>query len=657
MARLPKLPYHLSRSRPTQLAFGALNHTATAADGEIYDERDVSTDEYPALVPRKPRLKGPVLGTAAGEAARIGSDGVHLFWHAGQNFHYNGSKVMTLPLAGRIPRRFACIGERIIVWPDKVSYDSAAKKAEFYGRSVTANATLTREHAVNDQYLTTTTEGVDFSAHLKAGDRFILGFHKESLRDLEGTYTVKAVTAKRITLRDESLPRVGVSGKADIEATAPGASGAYWMETAHVTVTAQYERNRDMLTLDTAEDLREFFKAGDAVIFNGDTRRSYSIDEVAEKALYFEEASVYGFLPYDGTSLSCKVSSEPPELDHMCVCDNRIFGCRGSEIYACKLGDPSQWYYWHSPSLSTDSWYLDTGDPSPFTACCVYGGRPHFFTEHSVTVLYGDSPAQYSTATAETYGVKAGAADSLVEVGGALFYLSPQGFVRYTSSEGAAVISDKLGSVFASAVAGTDGRCYYVCAADPAGRVTNYKHSLKSGLWSKEDGRSFTSFATLPDRLFALAEDGTAAPSVMLVSGGYNEAGETVAGVGGYFFYYVDAPAMEVVLAPLREDRSEGVALRSRWVHKLYLRLIRSQGAEIAVSVCFDGGEEREIMRLQAVSALYDAPEAELYREEIVRIPLPNNKCDTYRIIIRAQCISGAYVKLLGLVREHYTFR
>lgn len=657
MARLPKLPYHLSRTRPTQLAFGVLNHTATAADGDIFDERDVSTEEYPALVPRKPRLRGPALLRTEGDASRIGSDGAHLFWHAGQNFFYNGASVMTLPKGGRVSRRFACIGERIVVWPDKVCYDSAVKSVKAYGAAVTANATLSREHAVNDQIITATTEGVDFSAHFKAGDKFILGFHKESLRDLEGTYTVKSVTSKTISLKEGSLSRVGVAGTADIEATSPGTSGAYWIETAYITVTSQYDRNRDVLTFDTAEDLRSLFKAGDAVVFNGDTRRSYSIAYVAEKALHFHERDVYGFLDYGGTSLSCKVSSEPPELDHICVCDNRIFGCRGSEIYACKLGDPSQWYYWHSPSLSTDSWYLDTGDPSPFTACCVYGGRPHFFTEHSVTVLYGDSPAQYSTATVETYGVKAGSADSLVSVGGALFYLSPQGFACYTSSEGASVISDKLGSVFSSAVAGTDGRCYYVCASDPLGKVTNYKYSLKSGLWAKEDGRRFTSFATLPDRLFALAEDGTEAPSVMLVSGGYNTAGETVAGAGLYWFSYAEAPSMEVVLAPLREDRSEGAALRSRWVQKLYLRLIRSQGAEIAVSVRFDGGAEREVLRLGGVAAVIDSPEAEIEGEEIVQIPLPNNKCDAYRISIRAQCISGATVKLLGLVREHYTFR
>jgi hypothetical protein len=352
--------------------------------------------------------------------------------------------------------------------------------------------------------------------------------------------------------------------------------------------------------------------------------------------------------------VGCTVSSEPPELDHIMVCDNRVFGCRGSEIYASKLGDPAQWYYWHSPSLSTDSWYLDTGDPSPFTACCVYGGRPHFFTERSVTVLYGDTPAQYSTATVELYGVKAGSADSLVAVGGALYYLSPQGFVRYTSSEGAVVISDRLGSVFASACAGTDGRCYYACTLDPLGHVVNYKYSLKSGLWAKEDGRRFFSFATLPDRLFALSSDGDGR-CVMLISGGYNTVSEYVEGLGS--MAYTDPPSMEVVLAPMREDRSEGVALQPRWVQKLYLRLIRSQLAEVSVSVRFDSGEEREVMRMSGVAPLYDAPEAELGREEIVQIPLPNNKCDTYRVVIRAASTWGTGVKLLGLTREHYSFR
>ena len=141
----------------------------------------------------------------------------------------------------------------------------------------------------------------------------------------------------------------------------------------------------------------------------------------------------------------------------------------------------------------------------------------------------------------------------------------------------------------------------------------------------------------------------------MLISGGYSTVGENVDGLG--FLSYADPPSMEVVLAPLREDRSEGVALRPRWVQKLYLRLIRSRGAEVSVSVLFDSGEEREVLRLSGIAPLYDAPEAELGREEIVQIPLPNNKCDTYRIVIRATGTSGTVVKLLGMTREHYSFR
>lgn len=654
MARLPKLPYRLTRSRPTQLAFGVLNHTATAADGEIYDERDVSTEEYPALTPRKSRLKAPSTISLA-ECSRIGSDGAKLFWHSGGDLYYGGKLVGSLPLGDGVTRRFACMGERIVIWPDKVCYDSETGRMTAFGEKLTANATLTHEYETNYQYLTVSDGDVDLTTHFAAGDSFVLGFRRESLRDLEGTYQAVKVTAKVITLATGSLPRVGVSGNATIEAVKSGTDGTYWMESVFLTVTAEHEINRDVLTFDTAEILTGLFKAGDAVLLNNNPRKSYAVEAVTALALYFAEGTLSGLTAYGGTVLGCIVSSEPPELDHFTVCDNRVFGCRGSEIYASKLGDPAQWYYWNTPSLSTDSWYLDTGDPSPFTACCVYGGRPHFFTERSVTVLYGDTPAQYSTATVELYGVKAGSADSLVAVGGALYYLSPQGFVRYTSSEGAVVISDRLGSVFSSACAGTDGRCYYACALDPLGRAANYKYSLKSGLWAKEDGRRFYSFASLPNRLFALSSDGSDERCVMLISGGYNTVGENVDGLG--FLSYADPPSMEVVLAPLREDRSEGVALRPRWVQKLYLRLIRSQGAEVSVSVLFDGGEEREVLRLNGIEPLYDAPEAELGREEIVQIPLPNNKCDTYRIVIRAAGTSGTVVKLLGMTREHYSFR
>ncbi len=656
MARLPKLPYRMTRSRPTQLAFGVFNHTATAADGDIYDERDVSTEEYPALTPRKARLRAPAsVGT---RESRLGSDGVRLFWNNGADFYYAGELKGSLPLGDSVLRRYACLGERIVIWPDKACYDTKTGRITAFGQSFSANATLTHEHASNYQLLTISDTSVDLTQHFSAGDSFVLGFRRESLRDLEGTYKAVKVTAKVITLDTGSLPRVGVSGNATIEALKTGSTGAHWVESVFLTVTAEHEQNRDVLTFDTDKILTGLFKAGDAVLLNNNPRKSYVIDAVAAQALYFSEGTLTGFTSYGATVLACTVSSEPPELDHITVCDNRVFGCKGSEIYASKLGDPSQWYYWHSPSLSTDSWYLDTGDPSPFTACCVFGGRPHFFTERSVTVLYGDTPARYSTATEELYGVKAGSADSLIAVGGALYYLSPQGFVRYTSSEGSVVISDKLGSVFSSACAGTDGRCYYACTLDPSGAVANYKYSLKSGLWAKEDGRRFFSFSSLPDRLFALSSyspDGVGGRCILLISGGYDVSGEAVEGLGT--LTYDDQPSMEVVLAPIREDRSEGTALRPRWVQRLYLRLIRTRGAEVSVSVRFDGGEEREVLRLGGIAAASDSPEAEIEGEEIIQIPLPNNKCDTYRIVIRAQGATGAVVKLLGLTREHYSFR
>ena len=142
MARLPKLPYHLTRSRPTQLAFGVLNHTATAADGEIYDERDVSTEEYPALTPRKSRLKASST-ISLGECSRIGSDGAKLFWHSGGDLYYGGRLVGRLPLGDGVHRRFACMGERIVIWPDKVCYDSETGRMTAFGELLAANATLT----------------------------------------------------------------------------------------------------------------------------------------------------------------------------------------------------------------------------------------------------------------------------------------------------------------------------------------------------------------------------------------------------------------------------------------------------------------------------------------------------------------------------------
>ena len=94
------------------------------------------------------------------------------------------------------------------------------------------------------------------------------------------------------------------------------------------------------------------------------------------------------------TSATAKVTFERqiPTLDHVCVSNNRVWGCHYgpteeeecvNEIYACKLGDPKNWYSYMG--TARDSYALSMGEDGEFTGAYTYQGYPLFLKKITYT--------------------------------------------------------------------------------------------------------------------------------------------------------------------------------------------------------------------------------------------------------------------------------
>lgn len=557
---LPVPHYKLSRRRPVELSFGSLNHTSAARDGDIYDELNASTEEYPLLVPRRHRMvSAGIIGMMNG----FGSDGSHLYWCTNNALYYAGESVLPLT-ESQEARRCVCLAKTIVVYPDMVYYNTATGMGGKLGASYSGGAT------VNGDTITLSSAPADT---FKAGD------------------TVHVVSK---STGSESTYTWGVDG--------------WYTITSIVT---------------TSTEIR--------VKFAGN--------------------------PFPNTDSAVSTTAfsmerEIPALTYACAVNNRIYGCIGSAIHVCRLGDPTNWNDNSDMTLDASrSDYGETGNPAPFTGCAVYNERPVFFTETSAVTVYGENPP-YSTSREQLYGVKAGAADSIVEAMGCLFYLSPHGIVSYTSSS-VSILSDNLGIVIDTAVAGSDGRCYYICTKSPDGTYTNYRYSFKTGMWAKEDATSFYAFASLSDRLFGLHRE---SGKVYMLSGapvGYAET--TVDGIvftvsGEY------TTTFRVDFAPFRDDSSETTAFRMRQPKRLYLRMIRSPSVIVTVSVQYGDGTVKQVAST-VVPAAYsvESPVAGVENEEILPIPLPNGRCAAWKLIIQAHVSQYDKFKLIGIARETYT--
>ena len=192
---------------------------------------------------------------------------------------------------------------------------------------------------------------------------------------------------------------------------------------------------------------------------------------------------------------------ECPPLDYAVEHNNRIWGCRYganadgdfvNELYACALGDPTEWQTFDG--ISTDSYCVSLGCSGPFTGACRLGGDVLFFKEDSIIRVSGDIPADFTVTAIPAEGAEQGAFRSVVNVNERVLYKSRSGV---TAFDGALPwsVSDALGEARLTDVcAGTVEGRYYLAADDPDGKRNIYVYDTARGIWYKEDDARDTRF-------------------------------------------------------------------------------------------------------------------------------------------------------------------
>lgn len=119
-----KLPYLQETRNRQQIidTFKGYNHNLYIADNEFYDMQNMASDNFPILSPRKPR--GSILHTFGGNANGLFAKD-KLAWVDGTALYYDGAKVGDVT---DTPKTFISMAAYLLVWPDKVYYNTASGK-------------------------------------------------------------------------------------------------------------------------------------------------------------------------------------------------------------------------------------------------------------------------------------------------------------------------------------------------------------------------------------------------------------------------------------------------------------------------------------------------------------------------------------------------
>ena len=204
------------------------------------------------------------------------------------------------------------------------------------------------------------------------------------------------------------------------------------------------------------------------------------------------------------------IRTKCPDLEHLVALNNRIWGVDNNthEIFASKLGDPTQWFNY--AGIASDSYAVTLGFADEVTAGVAYNNYVHFFTEDKVIKFYGDYPSNYQMHTMKADGVIHGGQDTVVQVEGILFYVSPIGVMAYDGSlprfQGQKFAPNFLNGKTMSA--GKDGTKYCLSVSKDGTGEGVFVFDTKYGLWAVGGDQIFKKAAELGNALCFVNDQG-----------------------------------------------------------------------------------------------------------------------------------------------------
>ncbi len=595
MGKLPSMPRKDRIYKTEQLAFAGLRHFENCTDGEIYDMENMVCDEYPGLRTRKERA-----GIASvGEGVRqIYADNGAILSVRDNCLYYNDLLMVHDILDWGTFVRF---GNRVVMMPDKILLNLNYKILGFGDPENMPESPEEGDcYAVLDQW----------------GEYKLMIWH-------EGQWTDGGYFAE------------------DMEFTTMFAIPAYF-ENGRIYNKEAKANTLRFVGLPLSENTGPGrLKEGDGVQIEGCTVKSQNnkiaiireIDEDGDGNMVLRFSEYCFAMPEgeDGTMVDSfreegiVVKRTMPDMEILFEHGNRLWGAKGKEIFASKVGDPRNWNC--IDGLASDSWYLATQGKGEFTAGVSYG-YPRFFKEGSMVTVYGSVPSGYQTTEQQILGVKRGEQRSLVQCNGLLFWNSPKGMVIYNGST-VALQEQALGDFELESMIGC-GEERYVYFGGYIGRNPVINHVKIAGilrfdterqLWSREAcNMELRCMSFDQGVLYGLYRTG----DIVVLNGGETEREKQWEGAFESFVEF--------------GDFTEGTGSR-KGVSRLRLRLSVEKDSYVGVLIRYGSAEEWKSLR-----------RIEHQGKETITIPIVPRRCDHYRIRLEGY---GQW-KLYSMERERY---
>lgn len=528
--RYPKLR-PVATSRKMIDSFRGYNHNIRVGDGEFFDMRNLTSDLYPVLSPRKKR--GFYVKPASPQGMISKEE---LCYVDGADFVMGNTRIaMGLSTAEEDnPKQLVSMGAYVIVMPDKKYINT--KNTEDHG-------------------------------------------------DIEATFTSQGETTFQLSTVTGDL-----YGDVSIGPAAPASPEnlEYWIDTSSSpNALKQYSEISGMwITIATtyirisATGIGTNFQQYDGVTISGVT--SEKLQDLNASMVIWEKGD--DFIVVVGILDQVTIQAEPitvarkmPNMDFLTESGNRLWGCRYgtalngevvNEIYASKLGDFRNWSCFMG--LSTDSYAASCGTDGPFTGAVTHLGYPMFWKEGCVHQVYGNFPSNFQIQDTACRGVQEGCHASLAIVNETLFYKSRTGICAFDGSLPQEA-SYALGrESYSNAVGGAHGNKYYVSMMDKDGGWHLFVYDSLKGMWHKEDDLHALGFCSHKGEMYAIDAEGY---NIITMLGSGEEDAEPVSWMAQTGELGLSSPDM-------------------KYISRIIVRMSLERDARLDISAQYDMSEE-----------------------------------------------------------------
>ena len=454
-----------ARSQQVTDTFGGYNHNLKIPEGEFYEMENLCGDDYPLLATRKQRNTLQAFGQ---NLQAMVSKGDELYYIAGYDpttktcgFYAGDEKVMDLAYAGGL-KRFVSMGAYLLIWPDKVWYNTADGTHGNMEKKFSAAAGTYLDHSL------TSSSGPDGQ---EIYDIYVLWYIRPCSRDGKIVYTTGAAYGeKRVVVVDgieyhylnPMKPKEPKNGDAyiDRETRTP-----YIYNDISKDWSAQ---DVPVMRLE-CKGIGSAFAPGDYIRVSGIDPGTYSGQNVGDNPSdgVYREVLVTGenyivlgaYAPRDEQGIMndtppaegyVKAAMDIPDMSYVIEAQNRLWGCKYgtvngklvNEIYASALGRFDVWHKF--AGVSTDSYAASVGSDGRWTGAVNYQGYPLFFKEDRMHKVYVSASGAHRIQEYTMRGVQPGGAKSLAVVNGVLFYKARDCVCAYDGSGAPTDVSEKL---------------------------------------------------------------------------------------------------------------------------------------------------------------------------------------------------------------------